>query len=83
MISSNVSGIVKGSDWRGIEGGSGGSFDGAERTRRGASRRGSTCLRYVVKMSGRSFGSRKGRSRLSQCQRCRLHGELWLTYSST
>ena len=45
IISSSVLGIVKGVDWRGIEGGSGGSLAGAERTPRGASRRGSTCLR--------------------------------------
>lgn len=45
IMASRVVGMVKGANWDGIEGGSGGSFEGVERTRRGASRRGSTCLR--------------------------------------
>lgn len=44
MTSSRVSGIVKGFDCGGMEGGNGGSSDGAGRVRRGASRRGSTCF---------------------------------------
>ena len=44
-MASRVVGMLKGAGWGGIVGGSGGSFEGVERMRRGASRRGSTCLR--------------------------------------
>ena len=45
MVASRVVGIVKGALWGGMPGGSGGNFVGEGRTRRGASRRGSTDLR--------------------------------------
>jgi len=70
MISSRVSGIVKGCGCEGIDWGSGGNFDGTGRERRGASRRGSTCFLYVVKISGRSRGFLKGMSRLDKRQLC-------------
>ena len=44
-VSSRVFGIVKGCACDGTGLGRGGSLDGVGRTRRGASRRGSTCLR--------------------------------------
>lgn len=55
---------MKGAACGGIEGGNGRSLDGAGRTLRGASRKGSTCFLYVVNTSGRSRGSLKGMSRL-------------------
>ena len=45
MMAERVLGIWNGADCDGIEGGSGGSLMGAGSVRRGASRRGSTCLR--------------------------------------
>ncbi len=56
MVSSRVPGMLNGADCGGILCGGGRSFLGAGNERRGASRRGSTCFRYVVKMSGRSRG---------------------------
>ncbi len=52
MVSSRVSGMWKGAGWGGIVLGRGSNLLGAGNERRGASRRGSTCLRYVVKTSG-------------------------------
>ena len=43
--------MVKGADWGGILGGRGGNLDGSGSVRRGASRNGSICFRYVVKTS--------------------------------
>ena len=67
-MSSRVFGIVNGAGWGGMDGGRGGSSCGAGKVGRGASRRGSTCLRYVVKTSGVSRGWSKGTSRLLGCQ---------------
>ena len=64
MRSGRVVGMVKRLDCAGIEGGRGGSLDGAGTVRRGASRSGSTFFRYVVKTSGSSLGLENGRSRL-------------------
>jgi len=55
MVSSSVVGMVNGASCDGIDGGSGGSDFGADRERRGASRRGSTRLRYDVKTSSTSL----------------------------
>ena len=54
IMASRVFGILKGSDWRGIMKGNGGSLEGAGSAGRGASRRGSTCFLNVVNMSGSS-----------------------------
>jgi len=67
IVASRDDGIKKGASCEGIEGGRRGNFDGARMTRRGVSRRGSTCFRYVVKMSGNWLGLRKGTSRLGRC----------------
>src|SRR5271155_5207210 len=65
---SNDSGMTKGEDCCGMAKGSGGRDFGDQSVFRGASRRGSTDLRYVVKTSGKSLALSKGKSRLPHCQ---------------
>lgn len=56
IVASREVGVSKGPGEGGIAEGSGGRDVGLGRVRRGASRRGSTCLRKVEKTSGTSEG---------------------------
>ena len=52
--------MLKGADCGGIVSGKGSKFFGSPNVRREASRKGSTCLRYVVKTSGSFRGLPNG-----------------------